>query len=190
MTLSLREVAIALLLTAFGLAAWWYRDTGRSEVVPDSPRHGRPDYVVEQVAAVTMSDLGHPLRRLQAPVLRHYPGTAGRELDSPVLRLIEAEGPDWVIRAERAWLPPDSSEVLLEGRVLAERPGEQDARPTYIRTTELLVMNDERYAETDRFVELENGEDWLTAVNGMQLWFERPMRSRFFGRVRQRVIVD
>lgn len=49
------------------------------------------------------------------------------------------------------------------------------------------MLHEVGYAETDRFVELERGEDWLTAVDGVQLWFERPMRSRYFGRVRQRM---
>jgi hypothetical protein len=56
-------------------------------------------------------------------------------------------------------------------------------------TSELLVLDDLGYAETDRFVELERGEDWLTAANGAQLWFEKPMRNRFFGRVRQLIAV-
>lgn len=189
MTLSAREIAIALLLASAGLAAWWYRGAQRPEGVPESPRQGRPDYVVEQVAAVAMSVHGRPVRRLRAPELRHYPGAAGSELDMPVLHLLETDGPDWEIRAERAWFPPDGSEVLLEGRVFAERPAAPDAPRTRIRTSELLVMDEEHYAETDRFVELERGEDWLTAVNGMQLWFEEPMRSRFFGRVRERMMV-
>jgi hypothetical protein len=92
-----------------------------------------------------------------------------------------------VIRAERAWIAAEDSEALLEGRVLAERAAAPDSPPVRIRTSELLVLNDMGYAETDRFVELDRGKDWLTAVNGMQLWFEHPMRSRYFGRVRQRM---
>jgi LPS export ABC transporter protein LptC len=128
-TLSGREVVVVLLLASMGLGAWWYRSAQRPESTPDSPRHGRPDYVVEQVAAVTLSDTGRPLRRLHAPELRHYPGGAGSELDAPVLRLLETDEPDWVIRAERAWLSDRGSEVLLEGRVIAERAAAADTHP-------------------------------------------------------------
>jgi lipopolysaccharide export system protein LptC len=185
-SLSGREVLIALLLAAAGLAAWWYRGAHRPDVGPAVPQHGRPDYVVEQVAAVTMSEHGEPIRRLWAVELRHFPGDTGSELDAPVLRLLEPAQPDWVIRAERAWVSAEGDEVLLEGRVLADRAANADAPPTRIFTSELLVLDDAGYAETDRAVELERGEDWLTAVDGMQLWFKTPMRSRFFGRVRQR----
>jgi len=187
MTLSTREAMIAVVLAAAGLAAWWYRGGRQPEVAPAVPQHGRPDYVVEQVAAVTMSDGGEPLRRLRAPQLRHYPEGGGSELDAPVLRLLEPGQPDWVVRSEQAWVSADGDEVLLEGRVLGERAATVDQPPMRIMTSQLLVLDDAGYAETDRFVELGRGDDWLTAVDGMQLWLNAPMRSRFFGRVRQRL---
>jgi lipopolysaccharide export system protein LptC len=188
MTLTPRELLVILLLAAVGLAAWWFRDTRQVEVAPVSPGQWRPDYVVEQVAAVTMSDTGRPQRRLRSPELRHYPGDGGTELDTPVLRLLESDAPDWIIRAERAWFSADGAEILMEGRVYAERPQAPGAPPLRIHTSELLVLEEAGYAETDRAVELARGEDWLTAVDGMQLWYETPMRSRYFGRVRQRMV--
>jgi lipopolysaccharide export system protein LptC len=189
LTLSGRELAIALLLAAVGLAAWWYRGGLAPDAAPPTLRPGQPDYVVEQLASLTMSDTGKPARRLRSPELRHYPGGAGTELDTPVLQLLEVDGPDWVIRAERAWVAEGGEEVLMEGPVLAERDASADAPALRIWTSELLVLDDAGYAETDRFVEVERGADWLTAIDGMQLWFEEPIRSRFFGRVRQRMVM-
>jgi lipopolysaccharide export system protein LptC len=186
-TLSRRELLIALLLLAAGLLAWWYRGARQPEDVLDAPRQGQPDYVVEQVAAVMMSESGEPLRRLWSPELRAYPGDGGNELDAPLLHLLEPGAPDWVIRSEAAWISAEGDEVLLEGRVLAERDAVGSEPALRVRTSELLLLEDYDYAETDRFVELERGSDWLTAVDGMRLWFEAPMRSRFFGRVRQQM---
>lgn len=185
MTLSTRELVMAVALAAAGLAAWWYRAGGPPEVAPSVPQQGRPDYLVEQVAAVTMSADGEPLRRLRAPQLRHYAQDGGSELDAPVLRLLEPGQPEWVIRAEQAWVSATGEEVLLEGRVIAERAASIEQPSMRILTSELLLLEATGYAETDRFVELERGDDWLTAVEGMQLWLETPARSRFFGRVRQ-----
>ena len=185
MTLSRREVIIALVLAAVGLAAWWYRGGRDADGVPSPLGPGQPDYVVEQVAGLSMSAAGLPERRLRSPELRHYPDGAGSVLDAPVLHLLDPVTPDWVIRAEQAWVAEDTSEVLMEGQVLAERAAYAESPALRIHTSELLVLNDAGYAETDRFVELERGADWLTAIDGMQLWFEEPMRSRFFGRVRQ-----
>jgi lipopolysaccharide export system protein LptC len=187
-TLTPRELLIILLLAAAGLAAWWFRGAQQVEVAPVSPGQGRPDYVVEQVAAVTMSETGSPQQRLRSPELRHYPGDGGSELDTPVLRLLEPDAPDWIIRAEDAWFSADGAEILLEGRVFAERAAAPDSPPVRIHTSELLVLQDTGYAETNRAVELARGADWLTAVDGMQLWYETPMRSRYFGRVRQRMV--
>lgn len=189
MTLSTRELLVALLLAAAGLAAWWYRGSQQLEPEPASRHQGRPDYVVEQVAAVMMSETGRPARRLQSPELRHYSGDAGSELDMPVLRLLEPDAPDWVIRAERAWFSADGAETLLEGPVHAERAAAAGEPPIRIHTSELLLLDGAGYAETDRFVEIERGEDWLTAVDGMQFWYQAPTRSRWFGRVRQRMAV-
>lgn len=187
MTLTRRELAIALLLGAAGLAAWWYRGGRELPGLAGPLQPGQPDYVVEQVTALSMSAAGTPERRLYSPQLRHYPDRGGSVLETPVLHLLETDAPDWVIRAERAWVAEDTSEVLLEGRVLAERAADASSPALRIQTSELLVLNEVGYAETDRFVELERGADWLTSIDGMQLWFEEPMRSRFFGRVRQRM---
>jgi LPS export ABC transporter protein LptC len=186
-TLSGRELGIALLLSVVGLAAWWYRGSGSRD---DSARPlppGQPDYIVEQLTSVTMGEDGAPARRLRSPQLRHYPLGAGAELDTPVLHLLGTDEPDWVIRAERAWVAEGGGELLLEGRVVADRAAAPNAPALHIQTSELLVLDDAGYAETDRFVELEHGADWLTAIDGMQLWFREPTRSRFFGRVRQRM---
>lgn len=188
MTLAPRELLIILLLAAIGLAAWWFRGAQQVEVAPVSPGQGRPDYVVEQVAALMMSEEGRPQRRLRSPELRHYPGDRGSELDTPVLRLLEPGAPDWIIRAEHAWFSADGAEILLEGRVYAEREAAPASPPVRIHTSELLVLEDAGYAETDRAVELARGDDWITAVDGMRLWYESPMRSRYFGRVRQRMV--
>jgi LPS export ABC transporter protein LptC len=190
MTLSTRELAVALVLIVLGGLAWWYQ--GRDDMEPRAvkPRDGVPDYTVEHASAVVMSEQGEPLRILDTPELRAYPDSGGTELDLPVLTVLDPEAPDgsrWIIRSESAWIAPSEDEVLLEGRVYARRDSAEE-KPIRIYTSALLLLNDADYAETDRFVELTQGEDWVTAINGMRFWFRDPMRSRLYGRVRQRMM--
>ncbi len=190
MTLSTRELVVALALTVLGGLAWWYQSREGVQPAAGTPRDGVPEYIVEQASAVVMSEQGRPLRILDTPELRAYPDDGGTELDLPVLTVLDPEAPDgprWTIRSESAWLAPREDEVLLEGRVYAQRDSAEGV-PIRIYTSALLLLNDADYAETDRFVELTQGEDWVTAVNGMRFWFREPMRSRLYGRVRQRMM--
>jgi len=191
MTLLTREQLIALTLIVLGGLAWWYQGRQDPEREPRTTHDGRPEYIVERAEAVAMSERGRPLRILHSPEVRAYPDDGGTELDFPVLWVLDPEvpdGPRWTIRSERAWVDPGGDEILLEGRVHARRDVDGEA-PTQVYTSALLLLNEADYAETDRFVEITRGEDWLNAVNGMRLWFREPMRSRFYGRVRQRMAV-
>jgi lipopolysaccharide export system protein LptC len=191
LTLSLREVAIALALAFLGAAAWWQQRERAAEQPSDTDRQGRPEYIVEQIAGISMSKSGRPERLLQAETLRAYPEGAGTELDRPIIRFLDQEEPTrqpWTVRSERGWVASGEDEVLLEGRVHAQRKAEAEPEVN-LYTSLLLILDDSRYAETDRFVELSRGDDWVTAVNGMRLWFRGPLRGRYYGRVRQRLEV-
>jgi lipopolysaccharide export system protein LptC len=187
MSLTGRELIVAALLALLGAAAWWYSASIAPEPdrVPETVR--RPDYVIEDLVGVTMAPNGRPARRLETPQLRHYPVDDSRELDTPRILIFDDDAPPWVIRSERGWVSADGDEALLEGAVRAERDAAPNLEPMVLTTSELLLLPDSDYAETDRFAELERGNEWVSANDGMQVWFGEPMRIRLFGRTHMRI---
>jgi lipopolysaccharide export system protein LptC len=147
----------------------------------------RPDYVVDGVSAVSMDERGVPTRRIDAIRLRHYPDDGSSELDEPVLEVLGDDGPPWRGTSETAWINAAGDEVLMQENVVLSRPATDLSAPVELRTSELLVLPQVDYAETGRFVEIEQGQDWLTGTDGMRAWFGEATRIQVFGRVRARV---
>jgi len=190
MSLTGRELIVGAALALLGLFAWWYSAAFGPEPEPVPASARKPDYVVEDLVGVTMDANGRPARRLETPQLRHYPDDDSSELDAPRLLIFDDEAPPWRVRSERAWASADGTEVLLEGAVRAERDAAPNLEPMLLITSEMLLLPDSDYAETSRFAELERGNDWVTANDGLQLWFAEPMRIRLFGRTRMRFATE
>lgn len=177
---------LALLLALAGTLAWWLQRTSTPEPPPPPPRPHLPDYIVEQLDAVTMSADGEPERRLVADRLRHYPDDGSSELDRPRLWVYREDGPPWQASAATGWLNADGDELLLEQDVRLERSATDAAPPLLLRTSEMLVLPEADYAETARFAEIDRGDDWVTARDGLRVWLGDSVRARLFGRARAR----
>ena len=182
-----RELIVGGSLVAIALLAWWYSASRAPETAVATNAQRRPDYVVENLAGVTMGATGRPARLLATPLLQHYPDDESSEVETPVMTVFSEDAPPWVIRSERGWISADGDELLLQGAVRAERASAPDLAPMVLVSSEMLVLPDVDYAETDRFAELERGDDWVTAKDGMQVWFGEQMRVKLFGRNRTRL---
>lgn len=174
--------ALAVLVAA-GLSWWLAEQAGRPAVEPVE-RHGPRaiDYHVTGLDVTRMNAQGSPAHRLRAQNLRHFTDDDTSELQQPHLTVYQDDAPPWEVDAERAWVSPDGSLLLLAGEVLIEREGDADDRPIRIRTRELRVQPREDYAETDEKVRVESDADWLDAV-GMQAWLRPPSRLKFLSQV-------
>ncbi|MGB5736867.1 MAG: LPS export ABC transporter periplasmic protein LptC [Thiohalocapsa sp.] len=182
-----RELITGTLLATIALLAWWYGASNKPETLAPTDAQRKPDFVVEDLNGVTMDLNGRPARLLATPLLRHYPDDESSELDAPVMTVFNPDAPPWVIGSERGWISAGGDELLLQGPVRAERASAPDLAAMVLVTSELLVLPEADYAETDRFAELERGEDWVTATDGMQIWFGEQMRVKLFGRNRTRL---
>jgi lipopolysaccharide export system protein LptC len=181
-----REVLLGVLLMAVGVGAYWLQSASRPGPPSSAGGDRRADYVVEGLRTVIMDAHGRPARRLWAERLRHYPDDGSMELERPRLELPRADGPPWRAAAASGWLNRDGDEVLLERRVRLYRAATDSAPPMLLRTSELLVLPRQDYAETGRFAEIETGRDWLTAQQGLRLWYGNERRVKLYGRLRAR----
>jgi len=181
-----REVVLALLLAVVGGVAWWLQRA--STPPPPSAAGGerRPDYIVKRLDALSLDERGRPDRRLVASEVRHYPDDGSSELTQPHLTVYADDAPPWRASSETGWVNATGDEVLMEQNVRIERAATVSAPPLLLRSSEMLVLPETDYAETARFAELDSGEDWITATDGLRVWFGDAMRATLFGRVRAR----
>jgi lipopolysaccharide export system protein LptC len=186
MAMTRRELWLALMFVAIGIAAWLLRPGAERSTREDGDKERRPDYIVEGLQGIVLGLDGEPTRRLDAERLRHYPDDGSSELDAPVLQVYDEddEAPPWYARSRLAWINAAGDELLLERDVRLDRAATLDSAPIELRTSELLVLPELDYAETSRFVMVERGQDWVTATDGMRAWFGEGTRIQLFGRVR------
>ena len=174
----------ALVLVVAAAFSWWLAEQAGPPAVQQAERHGPRaiDYYVTNLDVTRMTAEGSPAHRLRAQKLRHFTDDDTTELQQPHLTVYQREAPPWEVNAERAWVSPDGSLLLLAGEVLLEREGDADDRPMRILTRELRVRPQQDYAETDEKVRVESDTDWLDAV-GMQAWLRPPSRLKFLSQV-------
>lgn len=110
---------VLLLLGTIGY--YWGMDREKAPLVPPDENH-RPDYVLSDIRSQETGPDGLILRRLRAPVLRHYDQPQeSAEIDAPVLQLYEKGRESWEISATRGSSSAQNTHVLLSQGVHAVR---------------------------------------------------------------------
>lgn len=117
---NLFSVTGALLILGAAGYYWGLGHQGETLLTPDEKR--RPDYVVTNIRSLETDDAGRLLRRLEAPVVRHYDKPRDEaEMDSPIITLYDKGREAWQVTAQHGSSFMQNTEVRLNGRVHAER---------------------------------------------------------------------
>jgi len=182
--LSARQRILALTLVMVGALAWWLQPSDNTPAPDGNDRERRPDYTIDNFTTTQMDESGEPLRRLTAVELRHFADDDSKELDNPRLTLFEEVGPPWLVRSESAWVSGDGKLIRLLGEVYIDRDAGDTTRPVHMKTSEVLLMQQEDYARTDRPVRITSDLDWTTSDKGAEIWLEEKLRVHLLGRVR------
>lgn len=115
--LSLSGVLLVLGATGY---YWGMGHQQETLVGPDEKR--RPDYVVTDIRSQETDAAGRILRRISAPVVRHYDKPLDEaEMDMPVITLYDKGQEAWQVTAQRGTSLTQNNEVRLDGNVHAER---------------------------------------------------------------------
>jgi len=164
-------LAVGLLLLAFYVAPW------RGAVAPAAlppELQGEPDLYIEGAVINQYRDDGALQYRLTAQQVRTFEANEQAQLEGPELSLHNPPDPPWRVGGKRGELRGaegrDGLLVLREEVVLHQTaPGRGF---TTIRTDELTVRPEPRYAETERDVMIET-EAGRTVAQGLKADLER-----------------
>lgn len=142
---------------------WWPEETR-------TQRHD-PDYTMDRLSAVRMDEHGAPQHRIEAEHAVHYPDDPSTELDTVHLTSFPKTGEPWNLYAASARVWDDGSLLLLPGEVVIERQGGPHNRPLKVTTSDLRVVPNSQFAETEQRVLIVSGGDIIESV-GMRAYFK------------------
>ena len=165
-----RWAVVSVLLVAAGASGWVLRSLDSDDPETAWRVPGEPDSYMERFVTVEMDDAGKPKRRLEAEYMAFHPdGTT--ELSHPYYVFHLAEGEPWHVRSEHGRISADGKVVLLPGRVDIWRNDESGTRALDIRTTDLEVLTESGYGETDEPVTIRTPASTSKGV-GMRAWLD------------------
>ena len=139
---------IALVAGSFWLVAA-LSDTERGDA--QDVRHVADLYITD-FTTITMGADGRPVRELSAERLSHFPDTDTKELEKPHLVIYHPTRPPYHVRSERGWVSANDDVMLLLGEVHIWRDNLDGVRELDLRTTDLRVLPESQYGETDKHV--------------------------------------
>jgi lipopolysaccharide export system protein LptC len=140
----------SVLLLLAGISAWLLHDVDPSGLDSAPTSRHAADFFVENFTATTMDENGNPRRRVQAEHMAHFPDTNTHELKQPYLQVFNAASLPWHVTSQRGWLSAKGDVMLLLGEVHIWRNAPDGTRKMDIKTSDLRVLPESEYGETDK----------------------------------------
>ncbi|MCC6202667.1 MAG: LPS export ABC transporter periplasmic protein LptC [Gammaproteobacteria bacterium] len=132
----------------------------------------RPPAAVARVADYYLVDMerrkhdaaGRLRSVLRAARLEHFADDDTATLVHPSLEIYNDNDWSWLVQAESGWSNGDGTEVLLHGPVEIWRRAADGAVRIHVSTSELRVLPDRQYAETDRAATIRESRSTTTGI--------------------------
>ena len=161
-----RVVVILLSLIVLALGSFWLLEVMRragNDFFPP-PKRSEPDFYVEKFNYVKLAKTGEAQYHFSGDLLTHNPQDGSYDITQPVVRNIGSQETPILVRAERARVNSDNSEVHLYDNVHVDRPASADAQHMHMKSEYLLLLPNEEEMKTDRPVVITVGESILTGT--------------------------
>lgn len=163
-----RLAAIIAILIALALGSFWLFEVLRragDKAMPAAERK-EPDFYVENFSYVKIGKTGKAQYHFSGAKMTHNPQDDSYDIVLPVINSVGKEsgrGP-MVVRAERATVNNDNSEIHLYENVQMDRPATANAQPMHVRSEYMLVLPDDDIVKTDKPVKISVGQSVLTGT--------------------------
>ncbi len=167
-----QRLIILLLLVGAALGSTWVMNRVGQEVSDEEPtgEFQEPDYYMEDFTTLSMRPDGTPKHRLEAVYMAHYPDDDTTELIDPVMKIFRVDSTPLHVVADKGWVTADNEIVLLQGDVTMWENDESGVRNMEIHTSEVRVLTEEEYAETDKFATINKERTTITGT-GVRAYF-------------------
>lgn len=126
-------------------------------------RH-EPDYIVEQLSAVSMNEKGTASYTLSAARMMHYPDDDTTVLASPKFVSYGTAKSPVTITASEAVVSANGQHVYFQDHVRVTRAAYGTLSELLVRTDFMHVIPDQNIARTDRAVTISDAATTVTAV--------------------------
>ena len=178
-------VVLFLFMLAVATATWWLTSIAPTE--QHQPRKaGRfPSSYAEQLTVTSYNTEGIPRYKIQTPRMFDYEDNKTTELEQPQMWHFSPGNAPWVIRGELALITQEGEKIFMPGPVFIDREGVGESSPYHIVTSDLNVLTETIYAETDQAIRIDSRDHWITGI-GMQGWLQEPVRIKLLNQVRGR----
>lgn len=158
--------AAPLLMVAMlaGLTYWLDQIAQPAPAVPDKASRHDPDYIVEKLSAVSMSETGAASYTLSAERMLHYPDDDTTVLARPRLVSYTSDKAPVTITSNEGVVSSNGEHVYFRDNVVVTRPAQGKNTEMVLRTAFLHVIPDDNIAKTDRPVTITDAATTVTAV--------------------------
>jgi len=141
------------------------------------------EYFALGYSKIQMNEFGLTDNKLTADFAANYNGDIGTDLTSPEMIVYKKDAPPWVIRSKAGHISADGKKIFMNGQVFIDRAAAEGVREVNIKTTNLRVLPDQNYAETDDWAELVSGLDRISGV-GMELFYQDPLYIKLLANIK------
>lgn len=166
----LNSIIAALVLIILSVLSFWLYQSLDEDTAVAAVKVHEPDYYLIEMVRHTMDEFGNLANVLRAVELYHYPDDDSMELAQPELEIYNDDDEPWRVVADKAWISANNEVILLKGGVEVWRLNEEGHRQIEILTSELRVLPNEKYAETDKPTTI-NSPTGVTRTIGMRANF-------------------
>lgn len=163
------KIAVVLIVLVTGSTWLMHRLGDESDKRDEILRHD-PDYYMENFITTTMEEDGSLKNRLSADYMAHYPENDTTELDRPKLEVFRNNKQPLMIIADKGWVTSDNEVILLTGAVKLWEDEPDGIRKMEIVTTDVKILTEQEYAETDKPATFINRQSTITAT-GVRAYF-------------------
>ncbi|MCI0400326.1 MAG: LPS export ABC transporter periplasmic protein LptC [Gammaproteobacteria bacterium] len=130
-----------------------------------------PDYYVEDFTTLVMDEGGSPQNKLRAEFMAHDPQDDSTRLVRPTLEVFREGRPPWYVTADSGRVTSDNEVIQLLGVVRMWRNNDKGERDVEVITSDVRILRQMEYLETDRDATLRTNTTVINAV-GMRAYLD------------------